>query len=88
MKEIIRRIDNLFREVNKGKKEIPTLEQFCKEWAQMDELSRSVYVAFAECPDLYGEVDQYHKVVFGYLEQMGLVKEHYILQGGEIVRKT
>lgn len=59
----------------------PTFEQFTKQWFQMDELSKSLYVASAECPDLcmIDQNDEYWIAVSGYLERMGLVKEKYAL---------
>lgn len=59
----------------------PTFEQFTEEWFQMDELSKSLYVASAECPDLgsFDADDEYWIAVAGYLDKMGLVKNHYTI---------
>lgn len=59
----------------------PTFEQFTEEWFQMDELSKSLYVASAECPDLcmIDQNDEYWIAVAGYLDKMGLVKNHYTI---------
>lgn len=79
-KDIVKRIDALLSELTKGEKAIPTFEQFQRKWETMDDLSKSLYTAFAECPELYGEIDQYHRTVFEYIDRMGLVTERHSLK--------
>ena len=55
----------------------PTFEQFQEDWKCMDELSKSLFVLYAECPELFGCMDECETVIAGYLERMGLVKEKY-----------
>lgn len=59
----------------------PTFDQFTEQWFQMDELSKSLYVASAECPDLcpVDPHDEYWITISGYLDRMGLVKNHYTI---------
>lgn len=59
----------------------PTFDQFTEEWFQMDELSKCLFVASAECPDLcmIDPNDEYWIAVSGYLDRMGLVKKHYTI---------
>ena len=59
----------------------PTFDQFTEQWFQMDELSKSLFVANAECPDLcfFDPNDEYWTTIAGYLDRMGLVKCHYTI---------
>ena len=78
-KEIRRRllvIDNRIQEIAK---QVPTYEEFLQKWETMDDISRSLYVFYAECPEMFGEVDRYHKTIFEYLRRMGFVKNQYSL---------
>lgn len=81
MYRTLKRIHRLLREVKGtcGDREIPSFEQFCKEWGRMDALSKSIYKTIAECPGLLGEPDEYDKVIAGYLKRMGLVTEQLSL---------
>ena len=54
---------------------IPTFEQFQEDWKHMDKLSKALYVLQSECPELFGEMDEYGATIAGYLERMGLLNE-------------
>lgn len=73
VKEMEKRVSALMAEYPSP----PTFDQFAEQWFQMDELSKSLYVTSAECPELFGGMDEYGTAIAGYLERMGLVKEKY-----------
>ena len=61
----------------------PTLDEFKAKWLQMDELSKSIYVGLAECPELFGvnlSEDETMAAICRYLDEMGLVGERIDLQ--------
>ena len=96
MNGTLKRIDRILREVKtaRGDRNIPTFKQFLKEWVGMDALSKSVYEAVAECPELLGEPNAYDKAIAGYLKRMGLVTEQHSLTeildrlGGDAVARS
>lgn len=77
LKELERRIKTIQESYPKP----PTFEQFQEEWKHMDGLSQSLYVLYAECPELLGPVsdDSYWPVVIQYIARMGLVQKHQSL---------
>ena len=77
VKEMERRVAALME----GYPTPPTFDQFTEQWFQMDGLSKSLYVASAECPDLcfVDPHDEYWVTIAGYLDRMGLVKKHYTI---------
>lgn len=79
MKDIKRRLKAIGKMIQEIEKQAPTYEEFLQKWETMDDISRSLYVFYAECPEIFGEVDRYHKTIFEYLHRMGLVENHYSL---------
>lgn len=81
MNRTLKRIHRVLREIKEahGGIGIPTLEQFCKEWTEMDALSKSIYETIAECPEIFGDLSEYDKTMVGYMEQMGLVMGQHSL---------
>lgn len=78
MKEILKRIIAL--EAASANEKIPTYEQFCKGWESLGLLTQGLYISMAECPELFGELDKRSRTICGYVERMGLAKEHYTLE--------
>ena len=78
MRSIIKRLEVL--EKQNATKEIPTYTEFVQEWCKYDELTKALYIAEAEMLGLLGERNRYMDTVCRYLEQMGLVTEHYSLE--------
>lgn len=68
----MKKVDRLLSHLRSMFPATPTFEQFIALWTTMDGLSRSLYLAFAECPELFGGADEYAQTVIGYLERMGL----------------
>lgn len=77
MKDISRRLKLIDKRIQALAIQIPTYEDFLSRWEEMDELSKSLLLFYAECPDLCGEVDRHEKAIFEYLHRMGLVQNHY-----------
>ena len=58
-------------------KDIPTIDQFKKAWAETDPLSRAVLAASAECGNIDGwgkSWSRYLTALRGYLLQMGEIE--------------
>ena len=75
----LKALERRVRVLIEGYHGIPTFEQFQEEWKNMDDLSKSLFALHAECPELFGGIDERETVIAGYLERMGLVKEKYSL---------
>ena len=76
MKRIDKLLDRLYARFPKT----PTFEEFLEKWETLGELDKSMYVFCAECPEYLGDrLSERDKVIFGYLDRMGLVKEHFDL---------
>ncbi len=56
----------------------PTYAEFQELWKHMDGLSQSLYISYAECPELLGPAssDSYWQAVLQHIDRMGLVQEH------------
>lgn len=59
---------------NKLSHSIPDFETFKAEWAIMDELSRALFIFYAEQPQTWENSERrYMEIIRGYLDAMGLV---------------
>lgn len=74
LKELERRVAALMA----GHPKPPTYEEFQELWKHMDGLSQSLYVLYAECPELLGPAgsDAYWQAVLQHIDRMGLVQTH------------
>lgn len=79
MKQIKRRLQVIGNRLQELADQAPTYEEFRQQWETMDDLSKSLFVFWAECPEIFGEVDRYHETIFVYLCRMGLVENRYSL---------
>lgn len=77
MKNITRRLQLIDNRIQELANQIPTYEDFLQKWETMDELSKSLFLFYAECPDMFGTVDRHNKAIFEYLHRMGLVENNY-----------
>ena len=65
-------------------KAIPSKDEFLNKWESMDELSKALYVAYAETPQLYEDSKDKHFVAYmdavtGYLWDIGKAENLYSL---------
>ncbi len=58
----------------------PTYAEFVKQWADMDELSRSLYTTGVACPELMGSSGPYWEAVRSHMERMGIQPEPFTLE--------
>ncbi len=58
----------------------PTFEEFLKAWADMDELSKSLYETSVACPELTGATGPYWDAICGHLARMGIAPEPFTLE--------
>ncbi len=58
----------------------PTYEEFVKQWADMDELSKSLYATGIACPELIGATGPYWQAVRNHMERMGIQPEPFTLE--------
>lgn len=71
MKNIIARIEAL---ENKLSHSIPDFETFKAEWATMDELSRALFIFYAEQPQTWDNTERrFMQLIREYLDALGLI---------------
>ncbi len=58
----------------------PTYAEFVKQWADMDELSKSLYETSVACPELTGATGPYWDAVKHHIERMGIQPEPFTLE--------
>ncbi len=58
----------------------PTYAEFVKQWADMDELSRSLYTTGVACPELIGATGPYWDAIRSHLARMGIASEPFTLE--------
>ena len=74
-RELLKKLERLEKEIR------PTVsfEEFQEEWKDMDELSKSLYVTIASCPELVASATLEEKRICEYLERMGIVGSRFLL---------
>lgn len=58
----------------------PSYVEFLKAWADMDELSKSLYETSVSCPELTRASGPYWEAVRAHMERMGIQPEPFTLE--------
>lgn len=58
----------------------PSYEEFVRQWADTDGLSKSLFEVGAACPELVGGNDPYMQTIRGHLARMGVQPEPFTLE--------